>query len=201
MYEGAPNYPDAGSLLGDHREVPGQHLLHGADGDPRVHQVGRPVAAKARSVEPAAARHRRRADQSRSLDVVSRSRSASGRCPIVDTWWQTETGHDHDHAAARRHRHQARLGDAAASRASSPRSSTSRASRSPPTQGGLLVIRKPWPAMLRTIYGDHERYQAAVLEPDPRHATSPATAPAATRTATSGSWAAWMTCSTSPAIA
>ena len=25
------------------------------------------------------------------------------RCPIVDTWWQTETGHDHDHAAARRH--------------------------------------------------------------------------------------------------
>jgi len=29
----------------------------------------------------------------------------------------------------------------------------------PPTQGGLLVIRKPWPAMLRTIYGDDERYR------------------------------------------
>jgi acetyl-CoA synthetase len=29
----------------------------------------------------------------------------------------------------------------------------------PPNQGGLLVIRKPWPAMLRTIYGDDERYR------------------------------------------
>ena len=33
------------------------------------------------------------------------------RCPIVDTWWQTETGGIHDHAAARRHQAQARLGD------------------------------------------------------------------------------------------
>jgi acetyl-CoA synthetase len=29
----------------------------------------------------------------------------------------------------------------------------------PPDQGGFLVIRKPWPAMLRTIYGDDERYR------------------------------------------
>jgi len=29
----------------------------------------------------------------------------------------------------------------------------------PPNQGGLLVIRQPWPAMLRTIYGDDERYK------------------------------------------
>ena len=29
----------------------------------------------------------------------------------------------------------------------------------PANQGGLLVIRKPWPAMLRTIYGDDERYR------------------------------------------
>ena len=35
------------------------------------------------------------------------------RCPIVDTWWQTETGGITDHAAARRDRPQARLGDAA----------------------------------------------------------------------------------------
>ncbi len=31
------------------------------------------------------------------------------RTPIVDTWWQTETGADHDLPAARRHRRQARL--------------------------------------------------------------------------------------------
>ena len=36
-----------------------------------------------------------------------------GRCPIVDTWWQTETGAHHDHAAARRHPDQARHGHAA----------------------------------------------------------------------------------------
>ena len=29
----------------------------------------------------------------------------------------------------------------------------------PANQGGLLVIRQPWPAMLRTIYGDDERYR------------------------------------------
>ena len=36
-----------------------------------------------------------------------------GRCPIVDTWWQTETGRHSDYAAARRHKAQARVGDAA----------------------------------------------------------------------------------------
>ena len=29
----------------------------------------------------------------------------------------------------------------------------------PPDQGGFLVIKKPWPSMLRTIYGDDERYK------------------------------------------
>ncbi len=33
------------------------------------------------------------------------------------------------------------------------------ASRCRPTQGGLLVISQPWPAMLRTIFGDDERYR------------------------------------------
>ena len=41
-----------------------------------------------------------------------------GRCPIVDTWWQTETGHDHDHSPARHHDAEAGLGDASRSRAS-----------------------------------------------------------------------------------
>ena len=29
----------------------------------------------------------------------------------------------------------------------------------PPNVGGFLVLRKPWPAMLRTIYGDNERFK------------------------------------------
>ena len=70
MYEGAPDYPAAGPLLAHHREVQGQHLLHLADRHPRVHQAGRPVARRARSVEPAPARLGRRADQSGRLGVV-----------------------------------------------------------------------------------------------------------------------------------
>ena len=38
------------------------------------------------------------------------------RCPIVDTWWQTETGAHHDQPAARRHRRQAGLGHERAAR-------------------------------------------------------------------------------------
>ena len=44
-----------------------------------------------------------------------------GRCPIVDTWWQTETGGHPDHPASRRdHRPQAGIGDTGPSSASSP---------------------------------------------------------------------------------
>ncbi len=47
-----------------------------------------------------------------------------GRCPIVDTWWQTETGGDHDHHAAGRAVRQARLGRHAAAGHQPPASST-----------------------------------------------------------------------------
>ena len=80
------------------------------------------------------------------------------RCPIVDTWWQTETGVDHDQPAARRDADQARkLHEAAARRRARHR----RPSREPacrPTRAGFLVMRQPWPSMLRTLYGDHERF-------------------------------------------
>ena len=57
------------------------------------------------------------------------------RCPIVDTWWQTETGADPDHAAARHHDAQARVGDAGRFPASPPRSATTRASASTSAAG------------------------------------------------------------------
>ena len=82
----------AGSLLENHRRLSGHHSLYRADGDSRVHSLGRRVGEEARSFVAALARFRRRADQSRSMDVVSRRRSAAGAVPIVDTWWQTETG-------------------------------------------------------------------------------------------------------------
>ena len=53
------------------------------------------------------------------------------RCPIVDTWWQTETGAHHDQPAARGDRHQARLGACGRCPASAPTSSTTTGSRCP----------------------------------------------------------------------
>jgi acetyl-CoA synthetase len=81
-----------------------------------------------------------------------------GRCPIVDTWWQTETG-------------MIMIAPLPGAIATKPGSATrplpgvvadivDKQGRSlPANQGGLLVIRQPWPSMLRTIYGDDERYR------------------------------------------
>jgi acetyl-CoA synthetase len=79
-----------------------------------------------------------------------------GRCPIVDTWWQTETG----------------------AIMITPLPGVTRTKPGSATQafpgisaevlkdkgervdvgGGLLAITRPWPSMLRSIYGDHDRY-------------------------------------------
>ena len=63
MYEGAPGLPGQGPLVGDRREVQGHDHLHGADGHPRLHQVGTRVPGEARPLVAAAARVGRRADQ------------------------------------------------------------------------------------------------------------------------------------------
>jgi acetyl-CoA synthetase len=80
------------------------------------------------------------------------------RCPIVDTWWQTETG-------------AIMISPLPGSTATKPGSCTQPLpgieativdARGDEVQGaeagGYLVIRKPWPFMLRTIWGDNERY-------------------------------------------
>jgi acetyl-CoA synthetase len=83
-----------------------------------------------------------------------------GRCPIVDTWWQTETG-------------AAMISPLPGAIATKPGSATlplpgvivdvvtREGVTVPPGAGGFLVIKQPWPHMLRTIYGDPERYQEA----------------------------------------
>ncbi|NOY61780.1 MAG: acetate--CoA ligase, partial [Gammaproteobacteria bacterium] len=80
-------------------------------------------------------------------------------CPIVDTWWQTETG-----AIA--------IAPIPGVTATKPGSCTQPLpgidadivdeqgnSITSPNKGGYLVIKKPWPSMLRTIWGDDARYQ------------------------------------------
>ncbi len=80
------------------------------------------------------------------------------RCPIVDTWWQTETG-------------MILIAPLPGAIPTKPGSATrplpgvaaeivDRQGRPlPANQGGFLVVRKPWPAMLRTIYGADDRYR------------------------------------------
>ena len=81
-----------------------------------------------------------------------------GNCPIVDTWWQTETGGIMISPAPRMRLPPNPGPPRSPSSGSMPRSSTRKATRSAPNEGGKLVIRKPWPSMLRTIYGDKQRY-------------------------------------------
>jgi acetyl-CoA synthetase len=80
------------------------------------------------------------------------------RCPIVDTWWQTETG-------------AIMIAPVPGATPTRPGSATkplpgievdvmSRDGRPVGEgEGGYLVIKRPWPAMLRTIWGDDERYR------------------------------------------
>src|SRR5207249_373204 len=79
------------------------------------------------------------------------------RCPIVDTWWQTETG-------------AIMISPLPGATPTKPGSATRplpgiaadvvRKDGTPcaANEGGFLVIKRPWPSMLRTIFGDHERY-------------------------------------------
>ncbi len=80
-----------------------------------------------------------------------------GRCPIVDTWWQTETG-------------MIMITPLPGATPLVPGSATrpffgvdavvidEACEEVGRGESGLLVIRQPWPAMLRTIYGDPDRY-------------------------------------------
>ena len=81
-----------------------------------------------------------------------------GRCPIVDTWWQTETG-------------AIMISPLPGVTPLKPGTATlpffgidaaivdDNGREVGPLEGGKLVIRKPWPSMLRTIYGDKPRYR------------------------------------------
>ena len=81
------------------------------------------------------------------------------RCPVVDTWWQTETG-------------AIMISPLPGATPTKPGSCTlplfgispkilrSDGSEASANEGGLLVIDQPWPSMLRTVWGDHERFLA-----------------------------------------
>jgi acetyl-CoA synthetase len=80
-----------------------------------------------------------------------------GRCPIVDTWWQTETGM---HIITTMIGEPMKPGFAGKPIPGAVVDVVDRQGNPvPPGTGGFLVIKEPWPAMLRTVYRNDERYR------------------------------------------
>ena len=80
-----------------------------------------------------------------------------GRCPIVDTWWQTETGM---HMITTMIGEPMRPGFAGKPIPGAVVDVVDRRGNPvPPGTGGFLVIKEPWPSMLRTVHGNDERYR------------------------------------------
>ncbi len=157
MYEGAPNWPDFSrfwKIIDDHKvtvfyTAPTAIRAFIKWGDEHVEKhdlrslrllgtVGEPINPEAW--------------------MWYREKIGHNRCPIVDTWWQTETG-----AILI-----APIPGAVPTKPGSatrpffgiePAVVTKEGHSVPPGSGGLLVVRKPWPSMARTVYGDPERYQ------------------------------------------
>jgi len=79
------------------------------------------------------------------------------RCPIVDTWWQTETGGHLITPLPGAHV----LKPGSASRpffGVEPVVLRDDGTECAPNEGGKLCIKKPWPGMMRTTWGDHDRF-------------------------------------------
>lgn len=157
MYEGAPNYPEADrmwKIIDDHKvtifytaptairacikwgnQYPQRHKL---DSLRLLGSVGEPINPEAW--------------------IWYREVIGKGRCPVVDTWWQTETGG-------------IMISPLPGAVPTKPGSATRPFPGIDPAvvnhegkpvavgSGGFLVMRRPWPGMARTIFNDPERYK------------------------------------------
>src|SRR5207248_10628271 len=156
MYEGAPNHPDFDrfwQMIDRHKVT----IFYTA-----------PTAIRAFIKWGSEYPKRHKLDSLRLLGTVGepinpeawmwyRDMIGKNRCPIVDTWWQTETG-------------MIMISPLPGAVPTKPGSATvplpgvfpdvvTRAGESVPKgSGGLLVLRKPWPAMARTIFNDPDRF-------------------------------------------
>jgi acetyl-CoA synthetase len=163
MYEGAPTVPDGGrfwKICQDHRvtifytaPTAIRALMKLGDEFPAKYNLSklRLLGSVGEPINPEAW-------------IWYQKTIGGGRCPIVDTWWQTETG-------------AIMISPVPSVTATKPGSCTiplpgiaadivddhgNHVARA--DAGGYLVIRKPWPAMLRTIWGDNARYLSTYWE-------------------------------------
>ena len=156
MYEGAPNFPEPDRFwdIIDRHQVNVFYtaptairtFIKWGEQWPRKHRLSslRLLGTVGEPINPEAWMWYR--------DVIGHD-----RCPIVDTWWQTETGMMMITPIP---------GAIPAKPGSAtrpffgvvPEVVTMDGNPVPEGSGGFLIIRKPWPAMLRTVYGDPDRY-------------------------------------------
>ena len=157
MYEGAPNWPDFSrfwKIVDDHKvtifyTAPTAIRAFIKWGDQHVEKFSlaslRLLGTVGEPINPEAW-------------MWYREKIGHNRCPIVDTWWQTETG-------------AILIAPIPGAVPTKPGSATrpffgiqpevvnKEGEPVPAGSGGLLVVRKPWPSIARTVYGDPERYQ------------------------------------------
>ena len=168
VFEGVPTYPDAGrfwSMIARHKvsifytaPTAIRSLIKACGADPKAHpsqfdltslrllgSVGEPINPEAW--------------------MWYHTNIGGGRCPIVDTFWQTETG---GHVITP-------LPGATPLVPGSctlplPGLTTAIVDEVgvdlPNGTGGILVIKKPWPSMIRTIWGDPERFRKSYFPPE-----------------------------------
>jgi acetyl-CoA synthetase len=156
MYEGAPNFPEFDrfwSVIARHKvnvfytaPTAIRTFIKWGDEWPKKHDMSslRLLGTVGEPINPEAWMWYR--------EVIG-----GNRCPIVDTWWQTETGH-------------IMLTPIPGAIATKPGSATRPffgvvpeivtmdGKPVPDGSGGFLILKRPWPGMLRTVYGDPDRY-------------------------------------------
>jgi acetyl-CoA synthetase len=158
MYEGAPNWPDEGrfwKIVEDYKvtilytaPTAIRAFMKWGEQFPRRHDLSslRLLGTVGEPINPEAWMWYHK--------VIG-----GGRCPVVDTWWQTETG-------------AIMISPLPGATPTVPGSATrplpgivpaivtKDGQPVGPNAGGFLVIKQPWPGMLRTLYGDDSRYKA-----------------------------------------
>ncbi|CAG9223183.1 MULTISPECIES: acetate--CoA ligase [Paraburkholderia] len=161
VFEGVPTYPNAGrfwDMIQKHKvsvfytaPTAIRSLIKAAEADAKVHPKSydlstlRIIGTVGEPINPEAW-------------VWYYENVGGSRCPIVDTWWQTETG---GHM----------ITPLPGATPLVPGSCTlplpgimaaivdETGQDVPNGQGGILVVKRPWPAMIRTIWGDPERFR------------------------------------------
>jgi len=155
MYEGVPTYPDPGRLwkiCADHgvsvfytAPTAIRALIKAGDDWPKQHDLSqlRVLGTVGEPINPKAWMWYR--------DVIGQ-----GRCPIVDTWWQTETG---GHMISPLpFATPTKPGSATLPLPGIDAAVVDEHGMEVSQGGGLLVLRQPWPSMLRGIWDDDQRY-------------------------------------------